>query len=543
MGRMNRDLDRLIGQKFDVLIIGGGIYGVAICREAALRGLKVCLVEQDDFGAATSANSLKIIHGGLRYLQDLNLTLVRQMAAARSNWLRVAPNLIEPATFLLPCEAKLSRLPITMNVGLKLNDLLCRDRNRGLLPERIVPDGAVLGKEDAQRYFGSDAKGAASWTDGQIYSAERLLISLLISAAEGGATVANHVTVSQLIVDNDKVNGVELIDTLTGRQGIAKAGVVVDATNGGGLLADECADPPLQNHHSIAFNLVLKGQIGTHALGFPFQDRRSIIRKSETLFLVPWQTHTLLGTIHKQADSMQNHMQVTEAELSSYLQAANSACTAANFSLDDLLQIYFGHLPTEYDSKGQGTLLREGQVIDHSRSLGLDGSLAVMGVKYTTAMKIASEAVELVARKLGTELKQNASAKIVLRQSAAWNPEKLYADLRGRQNLSLSDLQIRHLIRCYGTDAVAVAEAALESPDGCEPLGEFKQICVAQLHFARTHEMALTGADMVRRLGLDLGGHSTASRNRETNWDAAARRLANQAEAAMRLDADQSATR
>src|SRR5215204_4649431 len=141
---MKRNLEILATQTFDVLVIGGGIHGAVAAWDAALRGLSVALIERGDFGCATSQNSLKIIHGGLRYLQDGNLSRIRTMARERATWMKIAPHLVHPLACVIPTTQKMSRSRVAMGVVLKANDILSFDRNQLLDPEKNLFEGMIV---------------------------------------------------------------------------------------------------------------------------------------------------------------------------------------------------------------------------------------------------------------------------------------------------------------------------------------------------------------------------------------------------------------
>jgi glycerol-3-phosphate dehydrogenase len=150
---MERNLSKMAQQPYDLLVVGGGIYGVCVAWDAVLRGLRVALVEQADFGRATSANSLKTLHGGLRYLQEANLPLMRLMVRERSSWLRMAPHLVRPLPFLLPTGGKLAHHKLLMRAALTVNDVVSWDRNRGVTPELHLPHGRILSRAECLDYL------------------------------------------------------------------------------------------------------------------------------------------------------------------------------------------------------------------------------------------------------------------------------------------------------------------------------------------------------------------------------------------------------
>src|SRR5829696_8656869 len=145
---MKRNLERLANQKFDILVVGGGIHGAITAWDAALRGLSVALIERGDFGGATSQNSLKIIHGGLRYLQDGNLARIRSMARERSSWMKMAPHLVHPLTCLTPTRQKISRSRLALGIALTLNDLLSLDRHRMTDLQKTLPAGSIVSQQE-----------------------------------------------------------------------------------------------------------------------------------------------------------------------------------------------------------------------------------------------------------------------------------------------------------------------------------------------------------------------------------------------------------
>src|SRR5689334_7870482 len=177
---MKRNPQRLANQKFDVLVVGGGIHGAIAAWDAALRGLSVALIERGDFGSGTSQNSLKIIHGGLQHIQDGSLSRIRMMTRERTTWMKIAPHLVHPLTCLIPTTRKIARSRAVMGLALMANDLLSFDRNHLVDPEKNLLDGMIVSQQELSRilpgYDASTSTGGAVWYDAQIYNSERLLL-------------------------------------------------------------------------------------------------------------------------------------------------------------------------------------------------------------------------------------------------------------------------------------------------------------------------------------------------------------------------------
>src|SRR5262245_31220099 len=290
---MHRDLDRLTGRTFDVLVVGGGIYGLIIAYDAAQRGLSVALIERDDFGSGTSFNHLRTIHGGLRYLQTLDITRARESVRERRTIARIAPHAVRPTAYALPLYRSLTRGKLALRAGFLLDRVLASGRNRGLAPTHRLPAGRVVSRGTAiQNYPGlrrQGLTGAAVWHDYVMTEPDRLTFTFALAAAEHGALLANHVEAVAPLTDGKRVTGVRAADRLAGRAVEIGARVVVNATGGhvDALLA------PLQLQSGVpmlkAMNLVTRRDAGEEALG-----GRSSTGKN--LFLVPWRERAVFGT-------------------------------------------------------------------------------------------------------------------------------------------------------------------------------------------------------------------------------------------------------
>jgi glycerol-3-phosphate dehydrogenase len=412
---LSRDLRRLAQTEYDVLVIGGGITGACVAWDAASRGVRVALVERGDFGGATSANSLKTVHGGLRYLRDGNLALVRRMAEERRSLLRIAPHLVHPLPVLMPTfEDHPQRSRWVLGAAAKLNDLLSFDRNRGLSQHQALPGSRLLSGAACLRILpGLDAtylSGAIVWHDAQVYNTERLTLAFLLSAANAGAQIANYAAVTGLQRLGQRVTGANVRDELMGGSFTVRARVIVNAA---GPWVDEILHgvgeptPPRRFHRSLAVNLVTRKLLGDYAVGLPsvYADSRpdgTRRRRAQVLFITPWRDYSLVGTRHTASGDDAAEASITEAAIRSLLEQANQAYPPLKLEREDVHLVHAGYLPAVPDSDDHAgvQLTRDSQVYDHAREDGFEGLVTVVGVKYTSARATAERTVDVVFRKL-----------------------------------------------------------------------------------------------------------------------------------------------
>jgi len=388
---VKRDLGALASREWDVAVIGGGIYGAAVAWDAAQRGLSVALVEREDFGAGVSWNSLKTIHGGMRYLQKLDLGRLRESARERAALLAIAPAVVRPLPFVVPTYGHGATGREALALGLLLNDWLTRGRNRGLPPSRRIPPARTVSAAEALRLVpGLDRRGlsgAALWHDAQAASTERLTIGFLHAATEAGAAAANHAEAVSLLRSGGRVAGVAVRDRLAEGTLELRARMVVNAA---GPWADEVlargglGRPPAPLLR--ARNVVLR-----RAPVVPF----AVGAKSEGrfLFLVPWEGRTILGTSYEPAGE-------PPSDPMEFLDEASRAFAWAGIGRADAALVHEGLVPGRGGASGLSTRPR---LHDHEAEDGLPGLVSLQGVKYTTARAVAERAVDLVVRRLGRD--------------------------------------------------------------------------------------------------------------------------------------------
>jgi len=509
---MKCTLQELTNHHYDILVIGGGIYGACVARDAALRGLSVALVEKDDFGAATSANSLKIIHGGLRYLQDGNLKIVRSMTKERASWLRIAPHLVHPLPFLIPTYRRFSRSKMALRAALALNDRIGFNLNRHGNPQTHLPNGRILSRAstlDEMHWIDSEATGGAMWYDAQIYSSERLLISIILSAVEAGATAANYVKVNGFLMDGRVISGVNAEHMVNGHRLNIRAKLVVNCSGAWsdqvlGLLENRTPVPtfPL----SAAINLVIPKLPLDCAIGFPSvqpgaDEPGQNKQQTRMLFITPWQEYAIVGTWHIHFDGRPQEFQVTDEMVQSYIDEVNAAYPVINLKREDVCCVHSGFLPLDERRAVDNDvkLLRESRIHDHARTDEVDNLITATGVKYTTARQEAQQIVDLAMRKLErhpvgcrTDVTPVNGGKI-----AHFND--YLAKALPLRPAGISEQSMTHLVHSYGSNHATVLDIAAQEPDWAKTVTAESPVLKAEIIHAVRQEMAQSLADVVYR--------------------------------------------
>ena len=387
---MRRDLDALAAREHDLLVVGGGIYGVAAAWDAAQRGLAVALVEREDFGAGVSWNSLKTIHGGLRYLQKADLARMRESIRERRALLRISPALVRPLPFLVPTYGHGLAGREALAVALALNDLISHDRNDGLPVSHHIPRGRMLSRSEVLgRLPGAPARGlngAGLWADAQVGSSERLVVAFVHAAAEAGAAVANHVEALGFLKTGKRVTGIRARDAVTGADLEVRARIVLNAAGPGvEVLLAEGGIRPTPAPLLKAWNLVFARPPDVpFAVGARTEGR--------FLFLVPWRDRTMVGTAYAPPETR------SDQAVAAFRDEAIKAFPWARLEDAPLALVHEGLVPGHGGPNG---LFTRPRLHDHEAEDGVAGLVSVQGVKYTTARAVAEKAVDLVSRRLG----------------------------------------------------------------------------------------------------------------------------------------------
>jgi glycerol-3-phosphate dehydrogenase len=407
---MQRDVDALL-EPFDILIVGAGIHGAAVARLTALAGLKVALIDRDDFCSATSRNSAKLVHGGLRYIQHLDLARVRESAVAQREWRIAAPHLVRPLRFVIPTYGSGSRGPAALAAGIAVYEMATADRNRGVRPSMKLPHARVLGRRHFVGQFPMlaqpDVSGGAQWHDAQILDAPRLTFACIEDARLAGAVVANHVEALQLLVVARTVSGAVVRDRLTGREFEIRARLTIDATGPwSGRLVKMAGVPPrapaasgLARHVNLVTRRVVADEVAI-GVGSAHASSAVVGASRRLLFISPWQDCSIVGTWDDPFDGDPDQLGVTPADIAGWLAEINEALPSASLCLEDVRSLHVGLIPATGGSAGR---FQRDRLIDHAVSHDLDGLISVAGVKLTTAPTAARRTLGLACRRLGID--------------------------------------------------------------------------------------------------------------------------------------------
>jgi glycerol-3-phosphate dehydrogenase len=490
---MQRALSRLSDEQFDLLIIGGGATGCFTARDAALRGLKVALVEADDFAAATSAHNSKLAHGGLRYLRNFEIGLVRESLRERRTLQRIAPHLVRPLPFLLPLYDTGLRERLTLSAGLTLYDALSFDKGWLDDPAERLPNHRWFDKNDALArepvLAGRGFGGAFEYHDAQMYAPERIALECLIDADAQGAAIANHVKAEALLLRDRKVDGAMVRDVFTGASFAVRARLTLVAAGPWAdiFLEHATGKPPSQKLlRSKGIHLLLPSVTRSNAL--------TVEAGSGHFFVLPWRGHTLLGTTDSEFRGDPAAVSVSESDIGAFLATINRYLPSAGLMRDRVEFFYAGLRPLVDDGSGQTyNASRRSELADHGADDRLDGLFSALGGKWTTSRHLAERITDKVVTRLETKRRPCATATTPL---PGGRFDRFEAFAKGVEKTWPGMASMRHLAHMHGARLPLLLRNAKVSD--LAPLGPSHDTLI-QIQFAVREEMAMTLADAVMR--------------------------------------------
>ncbi|MCU0377865.1 MAG: glycerol-3-phosphate dehydrogenase/oxidase [Bacteroidales bacterium] len=526
---LRRYIEEPAGEDFDLVIIGGGITGAAVAYIAAARGLKVALFEKKDYGGATSAATSKLIHGGLRYLANGELKLVRESLRERRILGNIAPNFVYPLPFVFPNYKKWGGNIWKMMVGMYLYDMLSYDkkdtwdRSKKLQNHRLISHRKTVRLEPNLRQ--EKLRNAFYFFDYQSIFPERLTLAFIKSAAEYGARVSNYTPVEGFIFDaKSRITGVKVRDIFTGKTMSVKADLVI---NCGGTWADKilgmASEKDLQVHkikRSEGIHIITKRIAGNHVVSIQRDD-------GGHMMIMPWRDHSLIGTTDKEYMGDPDDYHVSRESVNDVIEAVNRNF-GRKISIEDVTHAYGGLRPLIDDqTKGTYQTSRKYEVYDNAVD-GIEGMITVEGGKYTTSRGLAQEVLKLISVKLKRTLSDYVSDNLYLSGCEIRDMKQFMI----RQHLNYIDFDrktIEYVSRNYGTDSKVVFQIARDDKQLAGVISHDGEI-LAEVVYAIKYESARTLQDiMLRRTGtgtlgnpgMEIIGKIASLAAELLNWDKA----------------------
>lgn len=390
MIKLARDVSDRSHRHHDLIIIGCGIYGAMLAFEATRRGLCPLVIEKDDFFNATSLNHLRTVHGGLRYLQSLDIHRFRESVGERSWFLRMFPDYVRVMPCLMPLYGKGLHRNTILRAGLLLNDALSITRNRGIQPDHRIPNGRILSPRQTRDLFPQvdpvGLTGSACWSDATVEENQRLLMAILKTAVSAGAGAFNYMEARELQLDGNRVTGVRALDHLTGETVTFQAPVVINAA---GPWSRQLAGEWDSDHKALfpkalmLWNVLFDREALSHqALGLS-----PVKGGGHTFFFHPWKNRLLVGSPEILLDDSTREPRVEGPDMGRFIEELEVCVPGLNLKQNQIMRVYSGMLP----ASAGGKLSNREVLVNHGRMGGPVGFFSVSGVKFTTSRLVADK--------------------------------------------------------------------------------------------------------------------------------------------------------
>ena len=504
---LKRYIEERTPGRFNLIITGGGITGAAVAYIAAARGLSVALFEKSDYGGATSAATSKLIHGGLRYLANMEFRLVRESLRERRILGNIAPNFVYPLPFVLPNYKKWKGNIWKILIGMYLYDLLSYDKkdtwdkSKRLQNHRLISYRKTIRLEPNLKK--DKLRNSIYFFDYQSIFPERLTLAFIKSAAEYGAKVSNYAPVTGFKYDSDnRITGVEVKDLLSGETKNIYADLII---NCGGTWADKilnlAARKDLPTHkvkRSEGIHIITRKIAGNHVVSIQKED-------GGHMMIMPWRDHSLIGTTDKEYYGDPDEYQVSGESVDEVIIAVNKNF-GQKICLSDIKHAYGGLRPLVDDqTKESYQTSRKYEVYDNATD-GIEGMITVEGGKFTTSRSLAREVLNMISRKLNRPLSDPVSDNLYLSGCEIRDMKQFLI----KQHLNYTDfskLTVEYVSRNYGTDSKVVFQIARDDPRYAEIISHDGEI-LAEVVYAIKYESAKTLRDiMLRRTGTGTLGN------------------------------------
>lgn len=490
----SENLERLAQEEFDLVVVGGGITGTGIARDAALRGFKTALIEKNDFASGTSSKSSRLIHGGLRYLENLEFGLVFEASQERRILRKIAPHLVSALPFIMPVYVDNPKPYWMIRIGVWLYDILALFRNvklhRSLTAKELLAMEPMVSPQGLQ--------GGPRFYDCRVDDA-RLTLATAQSAHRAGAVLVNHAQVVGLLKAGGKVCGVQVKDEFTGKEIEVKAKVVAGAVGpwGDTLLRMDRPDNPPQLRPTKGIHIIVsRERVGNNnALSY------IVKRDGRLMFVIPWGKFSIIGTTDTDYQGRPEEAAVEAADVEYVLEAFNQAFPRVKLSQEDIISAYVGVRPLVAESAAtESKVSREHRIFTPP-----SGLIAIAGGKLTTYRVMAKQVVDLAEKRLATDFGVHAkqgcvTGKLPLEGAAPGLHAQVAEQIEAAANLLGLDSSIgEHLLTAYGIGYTRILDLIKNDPSLGEPIVPGLPYLWAEVPHAIRHEMALTLCDLLIR--------------------------------------------
>jgi len=506
MATSNRDLSTLKNRTFDVVIVGGGISGAWLALHCSHLGYQTALIEQSDYASQTSSSSSKLLHSGIRYLQQMQFGKVRESALERAQYLYAAPHLSKPVPFAVPTFSDFARGKFFLNCGMMCYRALSLGENRIIdcKEQQLPPTRSISAKQLKEVCDISEDSNT-----GAVVFYERMVLAVLQSARKLGAEIFNYVEASHLLRQDNRVIGVGAIDKLThetfdinSRIVVNSAGPWIDKLNS---TLDNTATKSTIDGFAVGSHIICR-QLSDHAIAITTQHQSDakIDRGGRHVFIIPWRGLSLIGTSYNEVSSAKLDSKIKPEHVEQLVESINRAIPDAKLTRTDLIAGYSGLYPLVTDNIQNSIYQGSGEyrIIDHSKSNKIDGLVTALGAKFTTARRLSELTVKLVGTKLSGQSK---IGKIKLHSGNYKSLGSFRNEKIEQYQHRLSDNLINHIIDTYGSD-IDEFIATLDD-ESLQPICDGQPDILGQVPWAIKREQALQLKDVVfRRTSIGLLG-------------------------------------
>lgn len=522
MTSFKRSLSALKGEKFDVVIIGGGITGAWLSLHCAQHGYKTALIEKADYASQTSAASSKMLHSGIRYLQQMQFDKVRESAMERAEYIYAAPHLSNAIPFAVPTYRDFKRSKFFLRCGMLAYQTLCLGENSVIeSQEQRLPGMRSISADELNTICDLENEphtGAIVFHERHMIDSERMVLAILQTARDLGAQVHNYVCAQSFLGDDQCVTGVVARDELNGDEFAINATLVVnaagpwiDSLNGKLLNADKA---PNINSFAVGSHIVTR-QLSDHAIALTTKHKANtkIDRGGRHVFAIPWRGYSLVGTSYDEIMSPNGDLSLQAEHVDQLLEAINDAMPSAQLTRGDVISGYSGLY--DYRTNNIKSTVYQGsgeyQIIDHQSANSVDGLVSALGAKFTTGRKVSELTMKLIGKKLSGL--QAGSTKRLVKRKLHGSDYSSFSELQQLKQAQYKGLYtpdtIDHLLMSYGSDIDAFISRISDEPELKNIICCSQPDIFGQVIWAIEQEQAVALSDVVYgRTSLGLLGIS-----------------------------------